>query len=158
MTHAHAHSKGGEGHYVRLLIMSILSFIAMYILMYAMVDKFADVYSNWNQVYMAALMTAPMVVFELVLMSSMYQRRTLNLLIILGCIVLLALAWSAIRFQWGITDAQFLRSMIPHHSGAILMCQETSLGDAEIKSLCDKIIAGQQSEIDQMNAKLTSLK
>ena len=31
--------------------MAILSFTAMYILMYAMVDEFASVYSNANQAY-----------------------------------------------------------------------------------------------------------
>jgi hypothetical protein len=40
-----------------------LSFISMYVLMYAMVDRFANVYPNFNQFYMAGLMTAPMVLF-----------------------------------------------------------------------------------------------
>jgi hypothetical protein len=48
-------------HYPRLLAMTALSFIAMYVLMYAMVDEFASVYSNLNQAYMAGLMTAPIV-------------------------------------------------------------------------------------------------
>ena len=42
--------------------------------------------------------------------------------------------------------------MIPHHSGAILMCTEAQLQDAEIRKLCEGIIAGQQQEIDQTNA------
>ena len=37
----------------------------MYILMYAMVNAFANVYPNVNQFYMAGLMTAPMVVCSL---------------------------------------------------------------------------------------------
>ena len=40
-------------------MMTVLSFIAMYALMYAMVDSFESVYANLNQVYMAGLMTAP---------------------------------------------------------------------------------------------------
>ena len=39
-------------HYLRLLAMTVLSFLAMYVLMYAMVDEFADVYGNLNQAYM----------------------------------------------------------------------------------------------------------
>lgn len=42
--------------------------------------------------------------------------------------------------------------MIPHHSGAILMCEKASLTDAEIKSLCSEIVAAQKKEIAQMEA------
>ena len=55
------------------------------------------------------------------------------------------------------TDEQFLRSMIPHHAGAILMCQEASIEDQEIRELCRSIIASQQTEIDLMKAKLDQL-
>ena len=48
-----------KSHYLRLLLMTVLSFIAMYILMYAMVDKFANVFPNFNQFYMAGLMASP---------------------------------------------------------------------------------------------------
>src|SRR5438094_8837692 len=46
----------------------------VHILMYAMVNRFANVYSNLNQFYMAGLMTAPVVVIELALMGSMYDN------------------------------------------------------------------------------------
>src|SRR5437667_11142822 len=52
----------GNRHYVHLATMTALSFISLYILMYAMVNRFANVYSNLNQFYMAGLMTAPIVV------------------------------------------------------------------------------------------------
>jgi uncharacterized protein (DUF305 family) len=42
--------------------------------------------------------------------------------------------------------------MIPHHSGAVLMCENPRLEDPEIKSLCGQIIEGQLREIDQMKA------
>jgi uncharacterized protein (DUF305 family) len=67
------------------------------------------------------------------------------------------LLFTAIRQQTLVTDSQFLRSMIPHHSGAILMCGEAPLQDAEIRKLCESIIASQQQEIDQMNAILRRL-
>lgn len=59
-----------------------------------------------------------------------------------------------IRQQGAISDRQFLRSMIPHHSGAILMCQQAEMEDAEIAQICDSIIASQQQEIVQMKEKL----
>jgi uncharacterized protein (DUF305 family) len=55
-----------------------------------------------------------------------------------------------IRTQTAITDSEFLRSMIPHHAGAILMCKEAPINGVEIKELCKTIISSQQAEIDQM--------
>ena len=37
-----------ENHYQQLAVMAVLSFVAMYILMYAMVNAFGDVYNNVN--------------------------------------------------------------------------------------------------------------
>ena len=64
--------------YLRLLAMTALSFMAMYILMYAMVDRLAKGIPNLNQAYMAGLMTAPMVIIELLVMRPMYDRRGWN--------------------------------------------------------------------------------
>jgi len=139
-------------HYRQFAIMIGLHFIAMYIFMYAMVNAFGNVYNSLNQVYMAALMTASMVLIELPLMMSMYKSKKLNIAIIAVGIVVLLGSWFGIRQQAAITDRQFLRSMIPHHAGAILMCKEASIQDQEIKELCKSIIASQQSEIDQMKA------
>jgi uncharacterized protein (DUF305 family) len=72
-------------------------------------------------------------------------------------VIILGMSWFAIRNQWGIGDSQFLRSMIPHHSGAILMCEQSSIEDPEITRLCTAIVASQQKEIDQMRAKLGAL-
>ena len=129
----------------------------MYVLMYAMVNTFANVYGNLNQFYMAGLMAAPMVVIELALMVSMYGDRKRNVTITAVSLVALGAFWIAIRQQTAITDRQFLRSMIPHHAGAILMCEKASIRDPEIKKLCVAIVSSQRSEIDQMKAKLAEL-
>jgi uncharacterized protein (DUF305 family) len=47
--------------------------------------------------------------------------------------------------------------MIAHHAGAILMCEQAPIQDAEIKDLCGNIISSQQTEIDQMKAILRRL-
>ena len=106
---------------------------------------------------MAALMTASMVLIELPLMSSMYESKKLNMIILAAGAVILIGSWFAIRQQAAIGDRQFLRSMIPHHAGAILMCQQAPIQDPEIKKLCGEIISSQQTEIDQMKAKLDEL-
>ncbi len=47
--------------------------------------------------------------------------------------------------------------MIPHHAAAILMAQEASLQDPEIRQLAQDIIKAQQAEIAQMKAKLNEM-
>ncbi len=143
--------------YIKLMIMMILSFISMYMLMYAMVNAFENVIPNINQFYMAGLMTAPMIIIEIVLMGSMYMNKKLNFIIIAISTVVLIAFFLFIRQQAAVSDKQFLRSMIPHHASAILMCEKTDIQDPEIKDLCKSIISSQQEEINQMKAKLQEL-
>jgi|SRR3989344_5545159 len=144
--------------YRKLGLMALLSFIAMYALMYAMVDTFSNVFPNYNQFYMAGLMATPMVLIELWLMGIMYSNKKLNAILVLLTLALFVAFWIGIRQQVAIGDKQFLKSMIPHHGAAILMCKNAPIEDLEIKELCQNIIANQQSEIDFMKNKLEDFK
>lgn len=147
----HTHS------YSSLLLMAALSFVAMFILMYMMVDKYANVYPNLNQFYMAGMMTTPMILIELLLMKSMYPNSGLNVLIAIFSIALLSIFIFCIRAQTAIGDKEFLKSMIPHHASALLMCKQAKITDNEIKKLCKGIVSSQQSEIDWMKDKLEKI-
>jgi hypothetical protein len=157
----HGHPAMGHGlardMYIRLGIMVVVSLIWMYGAMFAMVDTFADVQMNLNFVYMAVLMGAPMAVFELALMWRMYPERGVNLAVLGVAILVTAGSFLAIRAQLFVNDDQFLESMIPHHSGAILMCREASISDQQVRQLCDRIIEGQRAEIAEMEAILERL-
>ena len=122
-----------------------------------MVNEFGNVFNSFNQVYMTALMTASMVLIEIPLMMSMYKSKRVNAIIIAVGLIVLVGSFLLIQKQVAISDGQFLRSMIPHHASAILMCKEAPIHDQEIKDLWRNIIAGQQAEIDQMKAKLAQL-
>lgn len=144
--------------YKNLFLMALISFISMYILMYMMVDKFSNVYSNINQLYMAGIMTLPMILIELFFMRSMYPNKKLNNLIILSSILLFIMFIFFERRQVGINDKEFLKSMIPHHAAALLMCRESHLRDPEIIQLCKNITESQQSEIVFMKNKLAAMR
>lgn len=139
-------------HYKKLMIMAVLSFISMYILMYSMVDAFRNVVPNVNQFYMAGLMSMPMIIIEVILMRSMYMNGKVNGFIIGISLIALFGFYFSIRKQLAVDDKQFLKSMIPHHSGAILMCGEANIRDPEVKRLCESIIASQEKEIAEMRA------
>ena len=61
------------------------------------------------------------------------------------------------RTQAFVGDKEFLKSMIPHHSGAVLMCNEASITDPEIVQLCGQILESQKREINQMKTILNRL-
>jgi uncharacterized protein (DUF305 family) len=106
---------------------------------------------------MAGVMTVPMILIELLMMRSMYTNKKLNTLIGVSSSVLFIILILFIRKQTAIDDKEFLKSMIPHHAAAILMCEQSHINDPEIETLRKTIISSQQSEIDFMKAKLATL-
>ena len=147
------HDQAGGHHYRKFAWMVALMFVAMFWLMYAMVFRLTNVYLlSLNQFYMATLMTGAMVVIELVIMGGMYPNKKRNAVLLAIAAVATVGSWFAIREQAGIGDRQFLRSMIPHHEGALLMCREAPLTDERLVALCGQILESQAREIQQMKA------
>jgi hypothetical protein len=140
--------------YRQLALMALLSFASMYVLMYMMVNSFAEAVPNLNQAYMAGLMTAPMILIELGLMKHMYMDKRANAASATIAVALGVACIAGIRTQAAIDDEQLIKSMIPHHSGAILMCQEADLEDPDIRELCEDIVETQVKEIELMRSKL----
>lgn len=143
--HSHGHA------YLMLWVNMALSLGVMYIVMFSMIDGWGDFRNNLNMFYMAVTMWAPMGIFMLATMPGMYPNRTANLALFVLFAALTAGSFWATRAQTLIDDRQFIDSMVPHHSGAILMCREANLSDAELLSLCGEITKAQRREIDQMN-------
>jgi uncharacterized protein (DUF305 family) len=105
--------------------------------------------------YMALMMAMPMSILMLLMMGMMYPNKKLNLLLYGLFALLLIFAFWAMRAQTLVGDRQFVRAMIPHRSGAILMCNRASLQDPELRDLCfkpDGIVESQTREIAQMKA------
>jgi uncharacterized protein (DUF305 family) len=97
-------------------------------------------------------MVAPMAIVMVWSMRSMFPSRRANAAIIAGAAAVFVASFAAMRTQAAVGDAEFLRSMIPHHSGAILMCEKAKLSDPEIVALCRNIVQSQAQEIAQMKA------
>lgn len=153
------HGKHGEmdtrmvrHHYLMLGINLLLSLFIMYVAMFAMIWTWGEFVQNINFLYMALVMWAPMAAVMLLTMRPMYPNKKLNGLLYLAFGAIFILSMIGIRQQSLVGDRQFLRSMIPHHSGAVLMCEEARITDPEIQRLCQGIIRSQTSEIDQMKA------
>jgi hypothetical protein len=142
-------------HYLMLALNLAISLAIMYFVMFAMINSLGEFIQNLNFLYMALMMWAPMGSLMLLMMSGMYRNKTLNLALHGLFALVFALSFIGIRQQSLVGDSQFLRSMIPHHSGAILMCREAKLKDPVIVDLCrNNIIPSQREEVEQMKALL----
>lgn len=127
-----------------------VSYVVMTAVMFSRVNEKSNLYLSLNQIYMAGLMVAPMLIIMILLMKSMYQDKKLNSVLIASAILAFGTCWLLLRNQAGVGDQQFVRSMIPHHSAAILVCEQASLKDPRTVKLCEQIIAAQKDEIEQM--------
>ena len=88
----------------------------------------------------------------LTFMRGMYTDKKLNLVIAAGSILLFFGVLFLERSQTPVGDKAFMRSMIPHHSSAILVSENADLSDPEVKKLAEQIIKSQKEEIAQMKA------
>ena len=145
-----AHHEGSSSPYTMLAVNLGLSLLVMYLAMFAMIWSWGEFVQNVNFLYMALVMWAPMGAIMLATMVGMYRNRGLNAALYVAFSAIFVLSWVGIRQQSFVGDDQFLRSMIPHHSGAILMCEGAKLTDPEIRRLCGDIINAQKDETAQM--------
>jgi uncharacterized protein (DUF305 family) len=143
--------------YVRLVAVLSVNAVLMYFVTFANIWEIRHFQLNLNRIYMALMMTAPMGIVMMLGMPSMFENRPRNALFLSGFAFLFGLTFLLVRQQAGVGETQFLRSMIPHHSSAILMCERSRVTDLEIRALCDEIVGAQEEEIARMEAILRRL-
>lgn len=157
MENKHNMQANTSKNYRIFLLMMIVSFLIMYAVMFLNVDAVDHIYLSTTRAYMALLMVAPMSIVMLLMMGRMYPNKKLNSGIILAAVVLFGLVLTGLRRQVFISDEQYMKAMIPHHSSAILTSKHANLKDPEVKKLSLQIIASQEKEIAEMKAMLSRI-
>ncbi len=143
--------------YRKLLLTLAISFFVMYATMFLNVADTSHIYISTNRVYMAVLMVCPMTAIMVLMMKNMYTNKRLNTTILFLALVFFTGAFVAVRKQFLISDEQYMRGMIPHHSSAILTSTHANIRDPRVKKLADGIIASQQKEIAEMKELLQDM-
>ena len=131
-------------HFLVMLIACILSGMASTMNMW--IDKWDDFYFSLNDLYMTGLMTGWMFFFMGILQ---FEKNML-----LFGLILTIISFYFIRKQTFVTEIEYLRGMIPHHSMAILMSKRLQNKPNSIQHLLDQIIQTQQKEIILMKSYL----
>jgi hypothetical protein len=110
------------------------------------IDKLDDFRFSLNDFYMTGLMTGWMLFFM--------GLFTLNIHKAIGGLMVVLVFFALIRTQLFVTEVQFLRGMIPHHSMAIMMSKRLEKKPNSVQHLLDQIIQTQQKEIIIMKSYL----
>jgi cation transport ATPase len=103
------------------------------------IDKWDDFRFSMNDLYMVGLMTGWMIFFM--------GLFTLNFRKCIGGLIAALIFLIAIRLQLFISQKEYLRGMIPHHSMAIMMSKRLEKKPNSIQHLLDQIIQTQRKEI-----------
>ncbi|MBF6645429.1 MULTISPECIES: DUF305 domain-containing protein [Bacteroidota] len=158
MQHTHKSEENNSNHslamYKRFAVMAVAMFVAMYFIMYAMIDGLNNLIPNINNLYMTLLMVSAMLIIELLIMKGMYQNKKINWAVITVSLAIGIFSWFGIREQINVGDKQFVKGMIPHHAAAVLMSEKAKLTDPELIELQKNILETQAKEIEFMKRKL----
>lgn len=146
-----------KGNYGKFALMLIASFILMYVIMFLNVSESDHIYINMTRLYMTLMMIAAMAVLMLAMMPMMYPDKKKNAVLIVSSLVVFLLAFFGVHRQVGISDVQYMKGMIPHHSIAIMTSQNAHITDPQVRKLAEGIIATQENEIREMKALIDSL-
>ncbi len=144
--------------YRKFLLMMAISFFVMYFLMFLNMDSIEHYHTSLTRIYMAVLMTASMAVTMMIIMRNMYLNKTKNITIIIGAFIIFISAFFGLRTQALVSDRQYMKAMISHHSSAIMTSKHANIRDPELRRLADSIIVSQEREIGEMEMLLKKIK
>lgn len=143
--------------YLKFAAMILISTIVMYGLMYLNTYQLDHVFFSETRTYMAIVMGATMAVIMLVFMLGMYTDRALNAALLIGSVIVFAVALWLVRSQASVDEVSYMKAMIPHHSIAILTSERANISDPRVRKLADGIIDAQRREIEEMKMLIKDL-
>ena len=136
--------------YWRFAAMIATSVVVMFVLKYLSTYELSHVWFSETRTYMALMMGGAMGVIMLGFMLGMYRDRRINIAIFVGAAALFAVSLWLVRSQATVQDTSYMKSMIPHHSIAILTSERSELDDHRVCELAEEIITAQRREIAEM--------
>ena len=143
--------------YMRFAAMVLTSTVVMYGLMYLNTYQVDHVYFSQTRLWMALIMGAVMAIVMLLFMWGMYKNTRANIGILVGAVAVFLCSLWLVRSQETVSDIDYMRAMIPHHSIAILTSTEAHIRDPRVRTLADGIIEAQVREIGEMKRLIADL-
>lgn len=158
MSTQHQTHDSNKNPYPKFFVMMAVSFVVMYAVMYLHTYSLDHLFFSEMRAYMTMLMIAAMAVTMLLMMWKMYQNKKTNYAILGGAIAVFALFVYIERSQVFVDDSSWMKSMIPHHSIAVLTSERANIKDVRVRALADDIIKAQRKEIKEMKWLIEDIK
>ena len=136
--------------YLRFGATLLASLIAMFLISLEQIRSVDHFYLNASNFYISLTGIGAMGLIMFGTMRGMFKDSRLNIVTVGVLAAVLVGGFLLARTETFVGDKGFLESMIPHHSRAVLVCQESDLTDPEIIELCGNIVESQTREINQM--------
>ena len=134
-----------------VIFMIVGSFVIQYYAMsYLMTSSPSDITNSLGKAYLSSIMALTMGILEVVMNDWMMKKIHWSYYILLGLLLFLFVV--LYKKQVGISDSEYLKEMIEHHSMAILTSEEIlqKTHNYKIKKLASNIKNTQKEEIKQM--------
>ena len=141
-----------------LIVMFIGSFIIQYFFMSTiMASSMENITNSLGKVYLSIIMGLYMMILEIMMHDHQYGVFSMKYYIMIGCLV--GFFIYLYRAQKYITDKEYVKEMIEHHSMALLTSNKIleKTDDYNVSKLAKNIIQKQQDEIRDMKGMLTNL-
>jgi len=141
-----------------LAIMFIGSFIIQYFFMSTiMSNNMENITNSLGKVYLSIIMGLYMMVLEIMMHDHQYTVFSMKYYIMIGCLI--GFFIYLYRAQKYITDKEYLKEMIEHHSMALLTSNKIleKTDNYNVSKLAKNIIQKQEDEIRDMKGILTNL-
>lgn len=146
----HEKHGGGGMSYWRFGAMIATSVVVMFGIKYLSTFSWSHVWYSEMRTYMALMMGGAMGTIMLGFMLGMYSDRRKNIAIFAGSAILFAVSLWLVRSQETVQDESYMKSMIPHHSIAVLTSERSEIRDVRVCKLAEQIITAQRKEIKEM--------
>ena len=141
-----------------LAIMFIGSFIIQYFFMSTiMASSMENITNSLGKIYLSIIMGLYMMILEIMMHDHQYGVFSMKYYIMIGCLV--GFFIYLYRAQKYITDKEYLKEMIEHHSMALLTSNSIleKTDNYNVSKLAKNIIQKQEDEIREMKGMLTNL-
>ena len=123
-----------------------------------MSNSMANITNSLGKVYLSIIMGLYMMFLEIMMHDHQYNVFSMKYYIVIGC--LLGFFIYLYRTQKYITDKEYLKEMIEHHSMALLTSNKIleKTDDYNVSKLAKNIIQKQEDEIRDMKGLLIKIK
>jgi hypothetical protein len=142
-----------------LAVMFIGSFIIQYFFMSAiMSNSIENITNSLGKVYLSVLMGLYMMVLEVMMHDHHYDVFSMKYYIFIGCLIMFFVY--LYKTQKYITDKEYVKEMIEHHSMALLTSNKIleKTDNYNVSKLAKNIIQNQEDEIRDMKEILNKIK